>query len=77
MSPELSARARHVVREAVARAIRARVRRGETVAAEAARYGVTTATIERWVRGDGYPSFTAAVRIAPLVGIDRETGRAA
>lgn len=77
MSATLSARGRQVVREAVARAIRARVRGGVTVADEAARYGVTTATVERWVSGDGYPSFTAARRIAPLVGVDPETGKAA
>lgn len=76
-APMLSARGRHVVRDAVARAIRTRVRAGATIAAEAARYGVTTATVARWVAGDGYPSFTAAVRIAPLVGVDPETGRAA
>lgn len=70
-----SARERHAVRVAVAKAIRARVRATASAADEACRYGVTPATVARWASGDGYPSYTAAVRIAPLVGVDAATGR--
>jgi len=62
------------VRVAVAKAVRAVVRGGEAPAALAARLNVTTNTVTRWVSGEGYPSFTQAKRIAPLVGVDAATG---
>lgn len=76
MSSIMSARGRQVVREAVANAIKRLVRSGtETVPALADRLGKTKATIQRWADGDGYPAYTAAVLIAPQVGIDPMTGR--
>lgn len=74
MNTVLTARGRQRLREAVARAIRDRIRAGVDEAAEAKRHGVTVKTIRRWVDGDGFPSFTAAVRIAPSVGVDPDTG---
>ena len=70
----LSARGRHVIRVAVARAVRDLSRCGETTAALAERFGLTPQAVARWIRGDGYPAFTIAQRLAPLVGVDPETG---
>ena len=71
----LSPRGRYELRSAVARAVRERVRAGASVHDEAVRYGVTAATVARWVAGLGHPSYTAAVRLAPIVGIDVSTAR--
>lgn len=73
----LSARGRQVIRESVARAVKAVVRAGARVEDLATKYDLSAGTVRRWVEGDGYPSFTVARRIAPLVGVDPETGRAA
>lgn len=76
MTATLTAKGRQTLREAVARAIRARIRDGSTVAKEAARCGVAPFTVQRWVSGEVYPAFTVALRIAPLYGVAPATGKA-
>lgn len=71
----LSARGRQIVCAAVAGAVRRLRRSGIGESELADRFGVTAGTIRRWTLGEGFPSFTQAVRLAPLVGIDAETGR--
>lgn len=71
----LSARGRQVIRESTARAVREAIRGGEDAVALAGRLHVTRATIARWQSGRFYPSFTVAQRIAPLLGVDPETGQ--
>lgn len=78
MSALLSAHGKQSVREAVAKAVRRLVRGNAAKRAElAGRLGVTVCTVARWADGLGFPSYTMAVRIAPMVGIDPATGRAA
>lgn len=71
----ISPRGRYVIRAAVAAAIREAVRGGASVESLAARLGVTSKSVGNWASGGYHPSFVQAVRIAPLVGVDPETGK--